>query len=389
MTSVTFDQGLTDSDLRGLMRDRPEEERVRSALKLSRRIGAGVMSERERTAAGTILALLAEDNATSVRRAVASTLKNSPHLPTRVARCFIVDLDEIAVPILEHSPVISDHDLIAILRAGDLAKQYAVAGRESLSEPVVDALTEVGMVDSLARVASNDAAEFSQAAMQRALDRFPGSKSLADAFVDRTHLPHTVIETLVESLSDTGLKRLSRRHPMPPSLAVELATGVRADIDLLDQAGCMRDMTRFVQQLQLNNQLTPARVICGLCMGQLDFFEHAMAELAGVSHESAWVMVHDAGPLGLRAIFDRANMPSELYRAARLAIDTYHDIQLEGGAADRRHITRLMVRRVLGRDHDLPDDCARYLFNKLDLLEDEYALSEEAANSGEPHDQGG
>ncbi len=380
MSVVTLRPTLTEADLQGLLRDRPDEERALSAVKLCRRIGVGVLSEEERLAAEQIMMLLAEDAAVSVRKALATTLQNSPNLPPAVAKKLIDDLDEIACPVLEHSPVLSDEDLIAILRAGDMAKQYAIAGRETLHSDVVDVLTEVGAVDSLARAASNDGADFSEGAMVRALERFPKASILADAFVNRSHLPITIVETLVSSVSDMALLRLSRRHALPPSLAVELAEGgrERATIDLLDQAGCAREMTRFVQQLQLNGRLTPSLVIRGVCMGHVRFFEHAVAELAGIAHTAAWMMVHDAGPLGLRAVFDRAGLPRELFPAARVAIDTYHEIQLEGGAADRLRITQRMIERVLTRRHALPEDSVTYLLDKLD------AASREVLDADDP-----
>lgn len=383
MSIVTLRHQLTEQDLQGLLRDRPDEERVVSAVKLCRRIGISELDGDEKKAAEGIMTLLAQDAATGVRRALATTLRNSPNLPRAVARKLIDDLEEIALPILEDSPVLADEDLVAILRAGNLAKQYAIAGRETLSENVVDVLVDVGSVDSIARAASNDGAEFTEVSIRKSLDRFPESRHLANSFVDRSYLPVTVVETLVAAISDAALQRLARRHALPPSLAVELAEGgrERATIDLLDQAGCARDMTRFVQQLQLTGRLTPSLIIRAVCMGHLRFFEHAVSELAGVPHASAWMMVHDAGPLGLRAVFERAGLPRELFAAARVAVDTYHEIQLEGGATDRARISQRMMERVLTRQQSLPDEWVRYLLDKLDAA-DAHHVDEEDPLTG-------
>ncbi len=369
MSIVTLRSTLTEEDLRGLMRGQPDEARAQAVRKLCKRIGLEGLSQEERAVAGEILAILANDAAVAVRQALSVTLANSPDLPAAVARRLAEDLDEIATPILEQSPVLTDEDLIAVLKAGSLPKQLAVAGRDTLSEDVVDAVLATGVEAVVARAASNDGAAFDAQRAQRALRGYPGT-AVADAFVMRSFLPPTVAEALVAAVSDAALEQLARRHALPPQLAVDLAEGARerATIDLLDQAGCAQDMTRFVQQLQLNGRLTPSLVIRGLCLGHVRFFEYALAEMAGLSHAKAWLLIHDAGPLGLRAVFERAHMPPQLYGAARAAVDSYHEIELEGGPADRARLTELMIERVLTRRHALPEDAVAYLLEKLNAM---------------------
>ena len=60
-------------------------------------------------------------------------------------------------------------------------------------------------------------------------------------------------------------------------------------------------------------------------------FEHGMAELAGTPHHRTWLMIHDAGPLGLRAIYERAGLPPRLFPAFRAGVDTCRQLQAEGG----------------------------------------------------------
>ena len=55
--------------------------------------------------------------------------------------------------------------------------------------------------------------------------------------------------------------------------------------------------------------LTPSLLLRTLARGQMALFVHAMAELTATPHARAWLMIHDAGPLGLRAIYDRAGLP--------------------------------------------------------------------------------
>lgn len=361
---------LTDADVRRLARGDSPKERALAAQKICLKIEEAGFTAAERKAADEVLRFMSADAADLVRKALATTLKNSPHLPRDVALRLAQDIDEIAIPILEGSPVFEEVDLIAIVRAGTPGKQIAVARRDGLSAAVAETIVDHGVEEAVAAVAANDGAELDAAAMSRALNRFGGSPAVTGALIDRSSLPPQVSERLVSLISDEALRRLARRHALPPQLAVELAEGARerATIDVLDQAGRAIDMRRFVQQLQLNGRLTPSLMVRGLCLGHMSFFEHAMAELAGVPHGKAWVLIHDAGPLGLRAIFERTGAPARLFAPIRAAIDVYHKLELDGQPGDRERFSRTMVERLLSRSTGLSRDETDYLLEKLDAM---------------------
>jgi uncharacterized protein (DUF2336 family) len=161
---------------------------------------------------------------------------------------------------------------------------------------------------------------------------------------------------------------LVNNHELPPQIAIDLAMGARerATLDIVEQAARQRDLPKFVQQLNLNGRLTPSLLMRALCMGQVDFVEYAMAELGGVSHQRMWLLMHDSGPLGLKAAFDRAGLPPRLYPSFRAAIEVYHSIDREGVARDRITFRRRMLERTLTLFQSVPKDDLDYLLEKLD-----------------------
>jgi uncharacterized protein (DUF2336 family) len=154
---------------------------------------------------------------------------------------------------------------------------------------------------------------------------------------------------------------------MPPQMAIDLAsrTRERAGVDLIAQAGLQADMQRFVQQLHLNGRLTASFILRALCQGEVRLVEHAFAELSGIAHNKAWLLVHDGGSMGLRAVFERAGMPPSLYPAFRAAIDVLHETEFDGSMEDR------MIERVLTRFQSIPQEDLDYLLEKLDYVREE------------------
>ncbi len=368
MTIVTMRASLTDSDIRTLIKGVSEDDRAQAAHKICRCIDEVELSPEERAHAEGIMAIMAQDAAVLVRRALSVALKNSPKLPREIANKLAKDVESIALPVILNSPSLTDADLVEIVRASPPAKQIAVASREHLSVTVTGAIAEYAVPDAVERALANDNAIFDERGLETSLDRFAGVSDVTAAMVRRNTLPVSVTEKLISVVTGELFDHLVNNHELPPQIAIDLAMGSRerATIDIVEQAGLQRDLARFVQQLNLNGRLSPSLLMRGLCLGHIEFVEHAMAELAGLPHPRMWLLMHDGGPLGLKAAFDRAGLPPRLFPSFRAAIEVYHAIDREGGAQDRIVFRKRMLERTLTLFQSVPKDDLDYLLEKLD-----------------------
>ncbi|MGE3141934.1 MAG: DUF2336 domain-containing protein [Hyphomonadaceae bacterium] len=370
MSIVTMRATLTDSDIRTLVKGVAEEDRAQAAHKICRCIDDAEISDEERAHAEEILRVMANDAAVLVRRALAVALKNSAKLPRAVAVKLAQDIDSVALPVILNSPSLTDADLVEIVCASPPSKQMAVASREKLSSIVTGAIAEFSPAPVLERALANDNALFDAHGLEAAMDRFAGVSSIMGAMVRRQVLPVTVTEKLVSIVTGELFDELVNNHELPPQLAIELAIGARerATLDIIEQAAHQSDLPGFVAQLHLHGRLTPSLLMRALCMGQIAFVEHAMAELAGITHQRAWLMIHDSGPLGLKAIFDRAGLPPRLYAPFRASIDIYHQMEHEDGVIGGARFRARMLERSLTLFQCIPKDDLDYLLDKLDAI---------------------
>ncbi|MBU6373788.1 MAG: DUF2336 domain-containing protein [Alphaproteobacteria bacterium] len=375
MAVVTMRTTLTEADIRMLVKGSTDEDRAYAAHKLCRQIDYADLNDGDRSYAAEILRIIAGDAAALVRRSLATALKASPKLPPDIARQLANDVDSIALPILENSPSLSDADLVEVLRAAGPRKQVAVASRPTLSETVTQAIAEHAVQEALEKALANDNARFGAPGLMAAIKRFPDQESVTVAMVNRRALPVSVVEKLVTMVTGDVFDRLVNSHQLPPQLAIELATNTRerATLDLVEQAGLQSDTKRFAQQLNIQGRLTPSFVMRALCLGHMTFVEHAMAELAGLNHHRTWLMMHDAGPLGLKTLFDRTGLPPRLYPAFRAGVDVFHQLEREGLSGDRERMRQRMIERVLTLFQSIPPDDLDYLMEKLDACSVERA----------------
>lgn len=372
MSVSTLRPKLTEGDIHRLIRGDAPEERAGIAHRLCRRIALDNLSAQEKAYADEIIAVLAQDAAELVRRTLAVTLRNSPRLPRDVALKLAADVENVALPVLQHSPVFTDDDLVELVLAANVAKQEAIARRNTLSERVTETVARHSPAEIVCVLASNAGAQWNDGAFEAGLSRFGEDGALQKAIVLREHVPMHIAEKLVAMVSGEVFDLLVNRHELPAQLAIDIASGARerATIDLVEQAGRTRDLPRFVQQLNLNARLTPSLIMRALCMGHMAFVEHAVAELSGIAHARVWLMIHDAGPLGLQAVFDRSGLPRRLLPAFKAAIGVFHETEAEGGLDDRNRFRARMIERVLTQFQAIPKEDLDYLLEKLDAYGD-------------------
>jgi uncharacterized protein (DUF2336 family) len=366
---MTAHQGrLSEIDIRRLVKGAGPDERAAAAHRLCRAVERAALTPQDRAAAEGVIRVLASDAAELVRRALAVTLKTSDLLPRDVALRLAKDLESVALPVINASPVFTDEDLVEIVRAGAPIRQLAVAERATLSKRVTAAIAIFGAEDAVVAACANDNARFAEASLQRVIDRFGRSDRVTRAIAFRKTLPVRITEQLVTLVSDTVRQHLVEHHALKLETALRLTTVTRErlTVDLVDQAAAATDFAGFAQHLHQSGRLNASLLLRALARGQMLFFEHALSELAGVAHHRTWLMIHDAGPLGFRAIYERAGLPSRLYPAFRSALDCWRAVEAEGGDVDRELFQERVLQRFLTSQPYASRDDINYLLERID-----------------------
>ena len=202
--------------------------------------------------------------------------------------------------------------------------------------------------------------------------------------VHRAKLPVTISERLVTMVSEKLAADLIGRHDLPENVVTDLIlqTHERAIISLSADSD-EGDVEVLVRQLHKNGRLTPSIILRGLCMGDMTFFETAMAELADVSLMNARTLIYDSGMLGLRTLCRQANIPVAQLVAVRAAIDVSREMEYDGREHDRERYARRMIERIMTQYDDLgvefESSDLNYLLTKMSELPSDIVDEADAA----------
>jgi len=168
-----------------------------------------------------VLELLAKDQATRVRRILSETLKDIADAPPEVIRRLARDVDlVVCAPVLEHSPVLTDEDLLKIITSGPvLGALSVISKRKDLSEDLSDAIYFSEDIDAIGIMLGNKSAQIREDTLDRIVERARDIEPWHEPLVGRPKLSRKAVLRLAEYVSDNLLDTMALRSDLGDNAA--------------------------------------------------------------------------------------------------------------------------------------------------------------------------
>jgi len=339
---------LTALDVDQLMAEPTAKVRAEVAEKVAADLSRDTLTSAELALCQSIVRILARDVEESVRASLSRGLRHSQNLPQDIARKLAEDIEDVALPILADSLVLTDKDLIEIVRLGSSEKQEAIAGRPNLTENVTDALITHGEEPAVTVLMGNKTAAITDHSLNHAVTRFADSKPVKEAMVRREKLPTSVAERLVTMVSQALQAHLVSAYDLAPETVAKIVLASREQVTIRLSAGASEDdLNEMVRQMHSAGRLTPSVILRALYTGDIAFFEAAMAARGDVPIANARILIHESSRRGLEALHKKASMPEPLYRLVRAAVDVVDGTGFTGDDRDLASFRSRVITRVL------------------------------------------
>jgi uncharacterized protein (DUF2336 family) len=323
-------------------------ERAEATRSLARAWLVSDLTEDDRTAAEGALLMLLDDASPLVRQAMAEVFARSNDAPAAIVQALSVDQPSVALPVLEHSPLLIDADLVDIIATGNCDMQCAVARRVNLPASVCAAIAEVGSASAALELIENAYAELAPFSWDRIVERHGHLAAIRESMLVLEDLPSATRAALVAKLSDTLTQFVVARNWLSADRAVRVA-GEARDRSTVNIAARSRgdDMRGLVRHLRATGQLTAGLILRALLSGNLELFDHALAELSGLPQSRVSALLHDRGGASLHALLQRAGLPESTFAAFRVALEVNHETGFVDSVDGAARLRRRMVERVL------------------------------------------
>ncbi|MGD0847966.1 DUF2336 domain-containing protein [Bradyrhizobium sp.] len=332
----------------GWIRTAPAGERAEATRSLARAWLVSDLSADDRAAAEGALLMLLDDASPLVRQAMAEVFARSAQAPAAIVQALSVDQPSVALPVLEHSPLLIDADLVDIVATGNCETQCAIARRIHLPASVCAAIAEVGTPAAALELIENAYAELAPFSWDRIVERHGHLAAIRESMLVLDGLPAATRAALVAKLSDTLAQFVVARNWLSADRAGRVTSEAR-ERSTVNIAAVSRgdDMSGLVQHLRATGQLTAGLILRALLSGNLELFDSALAELSGLPRARVSALLHDRGGASLQALLRRAGLPESTFAAFHMALEVSHETGFVDSAGSATRLRRRMVERVL------------------------------------------
>ena len=320
--------GLTPESVKRLLDNPSTPIRAQTAAGVAKELSYGNLGEDERRIACEIIGILARDVEASVRQALAENVRHCPFLPPEIARELANDIEAIALPVIRYSSVLTDDDLIQIVRKGAEPKQLAVAGRDVVSADVADALIDTGRAEPIKALLANNGAMISETGYGKVIHCFPEDRSMHQLMVRRPILPLLIAESLIAVIAEDLREELIQTQDLPLEIIDELVGhGTEPAISQAAAAAPeMGEVHALALRLHAKGGISPTLMLRAICLGDLLFFESAMAIRAGIPIANAKKVLHEGGAKGFEQLYEKAGLPERALSAFKVAVDVIGEV---------------------------------------------------------------
>ena len=277
------------------------------------------------------LMLLARDQITKVRQILAETLKDVADAPSDLIRQLAHDCEiAVASPILEFSPVLTDADLLEIIRTTPATAPGALSSisrRSNVTADVADAIAISDDVDAIAALLGNASAQIRESTLDHILDRAAEHEAWHSPLVNRPQLSARAAARIANIVAENLLKILNNRTDLPVETKAAVTAEMRRRIgvnnaDMADfrQAGAPEAKSKKTTlevplqtalRMHKLGRLEESMVLSALNSRDFEFVAAALAVLADVSLDVVEKIVSSQSAKGMLALAWQAGLTVE------------------------------------------------------------------------------
>lgn len=352
----------------GSLKEKPVPQiREKIAEKVAIYFNRGLLDSLENNIACDIIRMLARDVEVGVRKILAYNLRNSIILPHDIALRLGNDILEVAAPMLEFSPVITEEDLVTIIKSTtEVAKLIVISRRSDATEIVSEALINHVHEDVIVSLFLNDTAKISQDSLEFAFNNFSNSSKVIGALINRNDLADIAVENILNAISAELRNEFTDQNTIEKKKASTIIHSSQERImdDVEDTSVTTSSIgtstesrnskssqtENLVNHLFRKGRLTESLILRALCEGDLLFFEASMARRTGIPIINVRTLMQDGNYAALRSLWRRAKMPESTFDAMNIVIN-FAVSNLNNKVTDN-HYSQLLLQHIQVQGQD-------------------------------------
>ena len=356
---------LSPEDIRRLLEDGTSQTRVDITNKIANAYGSSVLHQREFKVAEQIFRLLVRDTEVRVRAALSQHIKESKVIPRDIIMVLARDVEQVSLPVLECSEVLTDNDLIElVLATQNVSRHLAISRRPQVSQLVTGALLRTNNNQVTETLVGNNGADIGEDELALIIEQNHDNAGMMEALSARPRLPISTVEKLVSLVSESlAVKLKEKYHVLPASTITEEVESTRETetLQLVKNVEDDVELDKLVAQMHSSDRLSPSMILGALCQGNFGFFEASLARMSNIPIANARTLLNDKGDLGFRGLYNKSGLPEKMLPAVRLLFRVVRELAEAGEKPGKARYANHIVEKILHYSETQPIENLSYI----------------------------
>jgi uncharacterized protein (DUF2336 family) len=255
------------------------------------------LTETEQNLASDILMNLLKQAETDLREALAERLSVQRAVPGELIVFLANDQVSVARPVLLHSPVLKDADLLKIIEARGQDHWQVIAKRACLSAPVADRLVDTGDTGTVAGLLANDTTALERPTMKKIIKFSLQAEELQTPLLRRPEIDGDLAIDLYLVVSQALRAEIASRFVISSHVFDQALEGLIHELssEAKGQKVATPEMLALARRFSERKDLTPDLMIKTLRRGQTAFFMALFSQRVGLKPEDVQKLIQKDG----------------------------------------------------------------------------------------------
>lgn len=288
---------LDPKQLHRFTQDTTEAGRYRLASAVSQFFNQKDLSETELLLASEVMLNLIRQAEVDLREALAERLSVQDNIPAEIIVFLANDVISVARPVLQHSPVLKDIDLVYIIASKGEEYWKSIADRHHLSADIADRLIETGNTATILSLIDNQRVTLQKNSMKKIIKVSLKSEELHAPLLRRPEIEGDLATDLYMCVSEALRREIADRFKINPH-AIEHALGALVEELAAEAKGLQQvtpEMTHLAKRFNERGEISPDLMIKTLRRGQISFFVALFSERVGLAPEFVIKLIQKDG----------------------------------------------------------------------------------------------
>lgn len=282
------------------------------------------LTERELELAFEILRLLVDKVEVRIRRHIADYLAERSDVPHDLVQFLASDEITVAYPIILHSTLLQDEDLLDIIVNRTKQHRQAIAIRPNISTSVTESLMEQDDPGVMTTLLCNETAEISETAMRKMVDKSIEFDTLREPLIHRREMTSDLAQKMYVWVGDSLRDYILANYQVDPnSIADSVDHALSQDFGMEQRPDAT---SRAPTEQELATEIISSRpasvagdfasghaLLRYLNLGDMPGFESAFASQLNLPLEAMSLILHESGMETLAIACKASGMEKEVF----------------------------------------------------------------------------